>query len=226
MKRMVGLILLFAPFALFSQQATPQPQSENPPKPHKQIGIGIMAGFDFSNITNASQVNASSRTGYHFGLVLGTVPRRILGSRTEIIYSRRGYNYKDSSNGTGSIDLDYIGLSQMLAINITKWVQIQIGGQTSYLLNAKADSSKSTGIASVDKALSFYNRLDYGFGGGVEVHPIACLMIGARYNISLNNLYKAPSSFSSSGGTPSFYPSTSSINLKNNVIQVFLGWRF
>src|ERR1700761_3538487 len=193
MKRMVGLILLFAPFILFSQQATPQTtQAETPPKPHKSIGIGVMAGFDFSNITHAAQVNASSRTGYHFGLVLGTVPRKLLGSRTELIYSRRGYNYKDSTNGTGSIDLDYIGLSQLLALNITKWVQIQIGGQISYLLNAKADSSHSTGNASVDKALSFYNRLDYGFGGGVEVHPFMGLMVGARYNISLNNLYKAP----------------------------------
>ncbi len=223
MKRMVGLILLFAPFALFSQQGTPQPQAENPPKPHKSIGIGVMAGFDFSNITNASQVHTSSRTGYHFWAECWA--RYLINYSApgpEIIYSRRGYNYKDSSNGTGSIDLDYIGLSQLLAINITKWVQIQIGGQTSYLLNARADSSQSTGNASVDKALSFYNRFDYGFGGGVEIHPFMGLMVGARYNISLNNLYKTPTSFSSSGGTPSFYPSASSINLKNNVIQVFL----
>jgi hypothetical protein len=225
MKQMFGLILLFAPFALFSQQDPAK--SNNTPKPHKSIGIGVMAGFDFSNITNSSMINASSRTGYHFGLVLGTVPHKLLGSRTELIYSRRGYNYKDSGSSAGSIDLDYIGLSQLLAINITKWVQIQIGGQTSYLLNAKADSSQpSTGNASVDKALSFYNRFDYGFGGGVEIHPFMGLMVGARYNISLNNLYKQPTSFSGSGGTPSFYPSASSINLKNNVIQVFLGYRF
>jgi hypothetical protein len=224
MNKLVGLILLFIPFSLFSQQESDK--SEKTSKSHKSIGIGVLAGFDFSNITNASMVNASSRTGYHFGLVLGTVPHKILGSRTELIYSRRGYNYKDSSS-SGSIDLDYIGLSQLLAINITKYVQIQIGGQTSYLLNAKADSSQpSTGNASADKALSFYNRLDYGFGAGVEIHPFMGLLVGARYNISLNNLYKQPTSFSSSGGTPSFYPSASSISLKNNVVQVFIGYRF
>ena len=104
MNKLVGLILLFAPFALFSQQETDK--SEKTSKPHKSIGIGVMAGFDFSNISNASQVNASSRTGYHFGAFIGGGSKHILGSRTEIIYSRRGYNYKDSGN-TGSIDLDY-----------------------------------------------------------------------------------------------------------------------
>jgi hypothetical protein len=226
MKKLVGLILLFAPFALFSQQESDKSEKTSKPKPHKSIGIGIKAGFDFSNITNASMVNASSRTGYHFGLLIGGGNAHLLGSRTEIIYSRRGYNYHDSGSA-GSINLDYIGLAQLMVINITKYVQIQIGGQTSYLLSVKADSSQpSTGSASADKALSFYNRLDYGFGGGVEIHPFMGLLVGARYNISLNNLYKQPTSFSSSGGTPSFYPSSSSIDLKNNVIQVFVGYRF
>ncbi len=224
MNKLVGLLLLFAPFALFGQQETDK--SEKKSKPHKMIGIGIKAGFDFSNITNASMVNASSRTGYHFGLLIGTGSKHLLGSRTELIYSRRGYNYKDSASA-GSINLDYIGLAQLLTINITKYVQIQIGAQTSYLLTVKADSSQpSTGNASADKALAFYNRFDYGYGGGVEIHPFVGLLVGARYNISLNNLYKQPTSFSTSGGTPSFYPSASSISLKNNVIQVFVGYRF
>ena len=118
-------------------------------------------------------------------------------------------------------------MNQLLAINITKYVQIQIGGQTSYLLNARADSSQpSTGNASVDKAISFYNRFDYGYGVGVEIHPFMGLLVGARYNVSERNLYKQPTSFSTSGGTPSFYPSASSISLKNNVVQVFIGYRF
>lgn len=219
------MVALFTPFALFSQQDSTK---ANKPKTHHSIGIGIKAGFSFSNITNASQVNASSRTGYHFGLLLGTSSKHILGSRTELLYSRRGYNYSAGSSGNESIDLDYIQLAQLLAINITKYVQIQIGAETSYLLSAKADSSlPSTGNASADKVISFYNRFDYGYGGGVEIHPVAGLLVGARYNISLANLYKAPTSYTSgSGGMPSFVPSASSINLKNNVVQLFVGYRF
>ena len=224
MKKIAGFILLFAPFALFSQE---QPAKKEKKPEHHYIGIGIKAGFNFSNISNASMINNSSRTGYHFGLFLAPSNKSILGSRTELIYSRHGYNYKDSGSA-GSVNLDYIMLAQLLAINITKYVQIQLGAQTSYLLSAKADSSiPSTGSPSTDKLISYYNRIDYGYGLGVEIHPVMGLLIGARYNVSLANLYKQPSSYISSNGTPpSFVPSTSSINLKNNVIQLFVGWRF
>ena len=56
------------------------------------------------------------------------------------------------------------------------------------------------------KAVSYYNRLDYGYALGIEIHPVMGLLIGARYNISLANLYKqpTPSSYISSGGAPAF----------------------
>jgi opacity protein-like surface antigen len=179
------------------------------------IGIGFKAGFNFANVTNASAINSSSRVGFNAGIFYST-PSKILGSRTEIIYSRRGYNYKsDTSNG--SVDMDYIMLAQYLAIHITRFVEIDIGAQTAYLLSVKADSNKiATGNAQVNSLLSYYNRFDYGYGGGVEVHPIAGLLIGARYNISLSNLYK--NAFTTNGNT--------SIDFKTNVVQVFAGYRF
>jgi hypothetical protein len=225
MKRISLLSFILLPLFLFAQQ-WPMPQDSG--SRHKQkhsIGIGIKAGFNFSNVTNASQINAASRTGYHFGIFLAPQSRSILSSRTELIYSRHGYNYSDSAaKATGSIDLDYIMLAQYICINITKYVQIQFGAETGYLLAAKADSGQTmnTGNASANQLLSYYNRFQYGYGGGVEIHPYSGLLIGARYNISLNNLYN-PSSFSSGGAMPSFAPS---VNLKNNIVQIFAGWRF
>src|SRR5262249_39681967 len=132
--------------------------------------------------------------------------RGVIGSRTEIIYSRHGYNYTtDTVNG--SVNLDYLMLAQYMAIHITKYFEIDLGGQTAYLLTAKVDSAsqRSTGNAQIDQALSYYNRFDYGYGGGVEVHPVAGLLIGARYNISLSNLFKMPSSFPTGNGQPPSY---------------------
>jgi hypothetical protein len=64
----------------------------------------------------------------------------------------------------------------------------------------------------------------------VEIHPFMGICVGARYNISLTNLYKSDfSSMSTGTGTttpPSFIPSTSNLNLKNNVIQLYAGYRF
>jgi hypothetical protein len=223
MKRISLLSVILLPLFLYSQQQ-PMPQdSSSRHKPKHSIGIGIKAGFNFSNVTNASQINAASRTGYHLGIFLAPESKSILSSRTELIYSRHGYNYSDSAaKASGSIDLDYIMLAQYICINITKYVQIQFGAETGYLLAAKADSGQTmnTGVTSANQLVSYYNRLQYGYGGGVEIHPYSGLLIGARYNISLNNLYN----FSYSGGTtPSFAPN---LNLKNNILQIFAGWRF
>jgi hypothetical protein len=222
MKKTPWLLTTLLPLALLGQQQ-PEKTSQTSTQ-HHSIGIGIKAGLNFANVTNASSINGSSKTGFHAGIFLAP-GHSVLGSRTELLFSRNGYKYS-SGTANGSVNLDYILLAQMMAIHITRYFEIDLGGQTGYLLNAKADSSQpSTGNASADKLLSFYNRFDFGFGGGAEVHPIMGLIIGARYNISLTNLYKQ--SYQGNGTTPpSFIPNTSGINFKNNVVQLYLGYKF
>ncbi|HVS97395.1 MAG TPA: outer membrane beta-barrel protein [Puia sp.] len=222
MKPSVLFLLLLSPFFLYAQQ-TPPPKSQG-------IGIGIRGGFNFANVTNASQVNGSSLAGYHFAVFLAPHTKGVIGSRTELIYSRSGYNYA-SDTSQGAVNLDYIMLAQYMAIHITKYFEIDLGGQTGYLLNAKVDSNKQVNYGSpqANSIMSYYNRLDYGFGAGVEVHPFMGIVVGARYNISLNSLYKTDLSSFSQGGNgqpPSFVPSSGSVNLKNNVIQLYAGYRF
>ena len=119
-----------------------------------------------------------------------------MGFRTELIFSRQGYNYKTNTN-TGVVNLDYILLPQLMQINITKFFSIQAGAQMAFLINAKADSSTDAAVAEVNPygaMMDYYNKFDYGLAGGIEIHPFKGLLIGARYNISLGNLYKDPSS--------------------------------
>ena len=205
MKKIIfGLLLVFPTF-LFAQ-------------------IGLKAGLNFANVTKASSINSSSRTGFHAGLFLAPGGgKKILGFRTEILYSKQGYNFKTSTNNPGNVDLDYILMPQLTTISITKYFQIQLGAQMAFLINAKADTTAgmSTGNAQFDKIMDFYNRFDYGFAGGLEVHPIKGLLIGARVNISLGNMYKDMTN--PSGGQPSFMPK---VDAKNNVFQIFAGWKF
>jgi hypothetical protein len=205
MKKYMLLAFAFLPLIVFCQG----------------LGLGIKAGLNFANVTKASSISNSSRTGFHAGLFLAPKTKGIIGSRTEILFSRQGYNYKTASN-TGTVDLNYIMLPQYMAINITKYFTIMLGGQMAFLLNAKADSAKTTtqGLpAGYDKMMSFYNRFDYGYGGGVEIHPVSGLVLGARLNISLGDLYKQPEA----GQTPSFYPK---VDVKNNVFMAYAGWVF
>ena len=227
MKKLYALLLIALPGLTFGQNdSTAAANKAAQKKPHNSIGLGIKAGLNFSNVTNASSISSSSETGFQVGIFLDPTSHSILSSRTELVYSRQGYDWSTGQT-TGTVFLDYLTLAQLMAINITHFVQIQIGAQFSYLLSAKADSStqSTTGNATADQILGYYNRFDYGFGGGIEVRPILGLIVGARYNISLNSLYKQNINYS--GGTPpSFVPSSNDINFKNNLVQIYVGWRF
>lgn len=198
MKKMLLLVAVICPCFVFAQ-------------------IGIKAGLNFANVSNASSINNKNKSGFHVGLLLAPPSKSIISSRTELIFSKQGYDYKNGVN-TGEVNLNYIQLSQMMSINITKYFSLMFGAQTAYLISGNVDSSTSTGNAMADKMMSLYNRMDYGYALGAEVHPFKGILIGARYNVSLNKLYK---SFTT-GDSPSF----SSEDAKNNVVQLFLGWRF
>ncbi len=126
------------------------------------------------------------------------------------------------------MDLDYIIMPHLMTISISKYFQLQLGAQMAFLLNAKADSSANGGSTNPYKpVMDYYNRFDYGFAGGVEIHPVAGLLIGARLNISLADLYKQPEgNMYPVGAYPAFFPTNTSVNLKNNVLQVFAGYKF
>ncbi len=183
-----------------------------------QIGFGIKAGPNFANITNAKAINASSRTGFHAGVFLAGSTAKVLSTQTELLFSRQGYEFSTSTN-TGTVDLDYLLLPQFMAINITKYVQLQLGGQVAYLINAKVDSTNTTGDPMTDKILDLYNRFDFGLAGGLEIHPVKFLVVGARINISLGKVYKEPEP----GQEYSFIPD---IDAKNNLFQLFAGVKF
>ena len=181
--------------------------------------VGIKAGLNFANVTNASSINSSSESGFHAGLFLGTPSKKILGFRSEIIFSRQGYSYKSATN-TGKVNLDYILMPQLMCINITKFFQLQFGSHMAFLINAKADTTNNiSGLpGAYGQIMSYYNKFDYGFAAGVEIHPAMGLIIGARYNISLSKLYAD----AQSGQIPSF----SAADAKNNLVQLFAGWQF
>ena len=192
--------------------------------------LGIKAGLNFTDVTNVSSVNNQSSSGFNAGIFYTTPYTRVIGSKTELVFSRQGYNYETGAV-TGKVNLDYIMLPTYMCINITKFFQIQLGMQFGYLMNANVDSANknTAGIPGpVSSALSYYNRFSYSIGGGVEVHPFKGMLIGARLNVGLTNLYKMPDVTSLTNMTtmntqPSFIPD---VNIKSNLLQIYVGWKF
>lgn len=186
--------------------------------------FGLKAGLNFTNVTNISSVNNQSSSGFNIGIFYATPYNKIIGSKTELVFSRQGYSYETKAI-TGKVNLDYIMLPSYLCINITRFFQIQVGMQVGYLMNANADSVSKNGNSSagdLNAALSYYNRFTYSIGGGIEIHPFKGTLVGARMNVSLNNLYKLPDA-GSSETPPSYIPD---INIKANLFQIYAGWRF
>jgi opacity protein-like surface antigen len=199
MKEITILIVLFCPVILTAQ-------------------IGIKAGVNFAKVSSTADINSSRQSGFHAGIFLAPPSKKIISSKTEFLFSRQGYNYKTNSS-TGNIKLDYFTQAQFICINLTKFVQLQFGAQTAILLSAGADTTNTSGTANpYGKIMDLYNRFDYGYALGVEIHPVAGLIIGARYNVSLAKVYKDLQSLQK--------PSFTSEDAKNNVVQISVGWRF
>lgn len=51
--------------------------------------FGVKAGLNFANVTKASSINNSSRTGFHAAIFLAPASRGIISSRTELIFPGR-----------------------------------------------------------------------------------------------------------------------------------------
>ncbi|MBE7172065.1 MAG: PorT family protein [Williamsia sp.] len=219
---LTGTLFFLATIFSFSAIAQDAAKSESSSK----AGLGIKFGANFANVTNASNINAANRTGFQAGAFIspGFSGKTIMGYRSEILFSRQGYDFKTNTK-SGSVMLDYILLPQMTTVNITRFVQLQAGIQLAYLLNAKADSSSANGSKNPYAAVAdYYNRFEYGFAGGVEIHPVKGLLLGARYNLGLSNVYKETST--TMPIYPAFIPPTKDLKSKNNVVQVFVGYKF
>jgi hypothetical protein len=186
---------------------------------YSQGNFGVKAGVNFANVTNAAAINGKNTTGFMVGIFLAP-QGKIISSSTELMFSRQGYSYRTNTN-TGKVNLNYILMEQMMGISITKFVKIQVGALTGFLINAKADSSSSQGSSSnpAFAMMNMMNRFDYGFAGGVEIYPFKGLLIGGRLNLSMAKAYKE----GAENGSSSFMPS---INAKNNVVQIYTGYRF
>ncbi len=180
-----------------------------------QIGIGVKAGLNFANVTNTSGFNNSSRTGYMIGGYIAPKVKKVLGFRSEIILSRQGYDYKSNTN-TGNVNLDYLLLPQLFIIKFPKLVQVHAGAQVAFLLNAVVDSTNGNNSGSL---FDYFNRFDYGLAGGVEIFPFKGFFIGGRINVSLQNVNKEPPL---GGNWPNYVPR---LDAKNNVVQLYAGWR-
>lgn len=205
-------LILFSLAAFASCSLIAQSKKSSKPK------IGLKAGYNFSYVTGSQTgFEPSHNDGYMISVFFSSANSNGIGYRSELVYSRQGYSFDDGGKNTDVMN-DYLYMPHLMTFTIAKLVQLQAGGQVGILLNSKLSGTRDTTITGL------MNRFDYGFAGGVEVYPVKGLILGTRYNLGLGKLYKR---YEQSPATPyplPFNPSTT--NLKNGILQFFIGYRF
>lgn len=181
-----------------------------------QLTGGVKAGLNLTNVTSSPDLSTNLYAGYFIGGYIAPKQKGVVGYRSELMLSRQGYDYKSGTN-TGNVDLDYLLLPQLVVFKFSKKFQLQLGGQIAFLLNTAVDSSGGSNNGSL---FNYFKRFDYGAVGGFEVSPFSGFFIGSRLNVSLHNIGKEPPT---GGNNPNFVPKDL---IRNNVLQVYIGWRF
>lgn len=183
--------------------------------------FGLKAGLNFFSIHGIKSYNQTlnNNTGFHLGGFFAS-RSKIMGYRSELVFSRQGYDYKTSSQ-TGTVMLDYIVMPQLMTVNITRFLQLQAGGQMAFRLKSNVDSTDSPDSRpNPQLGMNYFKNFNYGFAGGIEIRPVAGLLIGGRYNLFMDMLKEGQPA-----GYPSYIPANSS-KLKSGLMQVYLGYQF
>lgn len=180
--------------------------------------LGLKLGYNLSTVkTNNNNLKLSSGKGFMAAAFFAPPTSGLLGFRSEVVYSRQGFQYQEGESKS-EVQNTYLLLPQLTTLNITRFVQLQLGGQVGFLLSAREKNETGS-----NKLEDITNRIDYGAAGGIEINPFKGLLLGARYNISLGNIYKS----ASSGNIPSPLPfNPADLKSKNGVLNFFIGYKF
>jgi Outer membrane protein beta-barrel domain len=215
---MTGLLLL----PQFTTAQTPSTSATVSTK----IGLGFRVGLNFAKVSgDADSIKYSYKPGFMFAVFLSPHTKGIIGYRTELLYSKQGFEYTDEKGNTGNVSNDYIMMPHMMTINITKFVQLQAGAFAGYLLHSKNSNGNSDNESGSNNYLDLMNRFDYGAAGGIEIHPFKGLVLNGRYNMGFAKLYKEQTDNNITALTNPFMP-FGNIDTKNAVIQLSLGYQF
>lgn len=219
----------FKPYSLFMRQIITSiilialAAQVNAQGSRKSSQFGFKAGYNVARMTGTTtNFKPDSKNGFMASVFFAPAAKTGIGYRSELVFSRQGFGFSADGKKT-NVTSDYVYLPQFTTIGITKYFQLQIGGQLGYLL--KSDQ-KTEGSDKKDLG-SLMNKLDYGAAAGVEIYPIKGLIIGGRYNMSFGNAYKTPEPTANPLPMPMPLPfNPSEVKGKNAVINFYLGYKF
>ncbi|MBA6152561.1 porin family protein [Gelidibacter maritimus] len=169
----------------------------------QEFTFGAKAGVNFANFGGDDADDLDGRTAFHVGGVANFGISELFSVQPELLYSAQGVE-QTFEGVTGKVQVDYLNLPVLAKFMVADGLSIEAGPQVGFLLSAKAKGGEETrDITDELKGTDFSGVI--GLGYQME----SGLNFGARYNLGFSNIAEI-----------------NEVDLKNNVIQVSVGFMF
>lgn len=139
-------------------------------------GLGVRAGYNFSNVSEGNLLKTSNNDGYYVG-IYKEVPLldKLLYIQPELQFSKQGFN-----TAVSDIDLSYIQVPILAKLYALKIVSIETGPQFGFKVSDDIKGFDGYDFKTFDAAWAFGASINLPFG----------LSVNARYISSLNEVIK------------------------------------
>jgi Outer membrane protein beta-barrel domain len=151
----------------------------------RKLHPGFRVGFDhllFKDIRNYA--SAQGDGGFVAGVFLSPQVNKGFSYRTELLYDRQKIKAFHDGPELERLQASYLTIPHLVTYTIARFIQIQAGGTLSLLLQASKTNYDRQSVT------DYYNRIKYGFAGGLEIHPFKGILLTGRYDFDLINSYK------------------------------------
>lgn len=162
------------------------------------VNFGIKAGPNFSSFTGGKNIDYSSRTSFHAGVVAEIKAFPNMSIQPELLYTSQGAKV----DGIGDFNLDYVSIPVLAKFYVVSdKVSFEVGPQFSFLVDDRQKAWNGI-VGSGDKS-----SFDFALAGGVGINITQHFFGQARYTVGLTEASKYA-------------------DIKNVVFQVSLGYMF
>lgn len=173
----------------------------------QQLKFGPKAGVNFANLSGVD--NTEMKTGFHVGAVAEINFNEKFSIQPEVIYSAQGAKGM-LNNIEGKANLDYINIPILAKYYIVDGFSVEAGPQVGFLVKAEGKGTVNNVSVTTDVKDNFKST-DFGLGFGLAYDLPVGMFVNARYNLGLSDIRNNTSSGDA---------------IKNNVIQVGIGYKF
>ncbi len=170
-----------------------------------QVSFGVKGGL---NLANVSKSEGDMKLGLHAGAFGEYQLNDFFGVAAELLYSNQGMQSKEEGVKV-KMNMDYLNIPVLAKLYVAEGLSLDVGPQFGFLMSAKMKGEEDGVSVSADIKDEF-NSTDVSAALGLT-YNIGQFMIQARYNLGLTDVVK-----NNEGDD----------KLKNNVIQLGVGFRF